>query len=174
MNKKKVILISILFALLVGIGVVTYAMLVQSSVATSSSIAAKWRFKVNGEKSEFNVNLLDHATKLMNGKIAPGSSGSFDIVLDGTGSQVGIDYTISFDDLQNVPTSMIFYSNSNKTNSIRLSSYEIAGTIAYGNNMSRTFTIYWEWPLEGAENDASFAGRDLTFDIIVNAVQDVG
>jgi len=40
--------------------------------------------------------------------------------------------------------------------------------------MTRTFTIYWEWPLNGGEGDASFAGRNLTFDIVVNAVQDVG
>ena len=174
MNKKNIIIISFLLFLLIGIGVVTYAMLVQSSVATSSSIAAKWRFKVNGQKETFNVDLLEHATKLMKGKIAPGSSGYFDIVLDGTGSQVGIDYEISFENLENVPTNMKFYANSSKTNQVRLSSYEITGTIAYANNMTRTFTIYWEWPLNGGEDDASFAGRNLTFDIVVNAVQDVG
>lgn len=173
MDKKKIIIISV-FLLLIAVGVVTYAMLVQSSVATSSSIAAKWRFKVNGQKETFNINLLEHANKLMNGKLAPGSSGAFDIVLDGTGSQVGIDYEISFENLENVPTNMKFYANSSKTNQIRLSSYEITGTIASANNMTRTFTIYWDWPLNGGEDDASFAGKDLTFDIVVNAVQDVG
>lgn len=171
MKKKKLLFVLFLVFALAGIGVVTYAALVQSSVATSSSVVAKWRFKVNGSKETYTINLADNATGLLNGKIGPGSKGSFDIVIDGTGSQVGIDYSVLFENIENLPTNMIFYSDKTLKNVIRLSSYKIGERIAYsGGSMKRTHTIYWNWPADGNDN-TDVAGKTLTFDIVVNAVQ---
>ena len=166
--KKKGLLIGVI-ALVLICGI-TYAAYVQQSVAKGTSIVAKWRFKANGEKSNFNIDLTKSASKLYNGKIGPGSSGSFDIDLDGTGSQVDIDYVISFSNLENVPKNMIFYADANKTKNVNLDSYKINGTITYGANMKKKYTIYWNWPTNGS-GDNSDAGKTMVFDVIVDAVQ---
>ena len=53
MKKKTSIIIFALVALVL-IGGVTYAVFVQSSTAKSTSIVAKWRFKVNKNKESFD------------------------------------------------------------------------------------------------------------------------
>ena len=151
---------------------ITYAAYVQQSVAKGTSIVAKWRFKANGEKSNFNIDLTRSASKLYNGKIGPGSSGSFDIDLDGTGSQVDIDYSVKFANLENIPSNMNFFADSLKKNKINLESYEIKGVMTYGASMQKKYVIYWEWPTNGV-NDTSYAGKTLTFDVLVEAVQKV-
>lgn len=167
MKKKSFIILIIVLFLVCGI---TYAVYVQQSVATSTSIAARWRFEANGSNENFVIDLTDTATKLYNGKIGPGSYGKFDVELDGTGSQVDIDYVISFSKLENVPKNMIFYEDSNRTKNVNLSSYKINGTIAYGPTMKKTYTIYWKWLTDGS-GDNVYAGKTMTFDVLVDAVQ---
>lgn len=165
--KKKIAIIGTSVLLLVcGI---TYAAYIQRSVAESTSVAAKWRFNANGSNSTFSIDLTESATKLYNGKIGPGSSGSFDIELDGTGSQVDIDYNVTFENLENVPTNMIFYTDASKTKNVSLASYKIDGSLNYGFNMKKKYTIYWQWNTNG--NDNNYAGKTMTFDVVVNAVQ---
>lgn len=167
MKKKGLIIGAIALVLICGI---TYAVYVQQSVAKGTSIVAKWRFKANGSKSNFNIDLTKTAEKLYNNKIGPGSYGSFDIELDGTGSQVDIDYVVSFSNLENVPNNMVFYSDSSKTKNVNLESYKIDGTITHGANMKKKYTIYWEWKANG-NGDNSYAGKTLAFDVIVDAIQ---
>ena len=143
MKKKSLLIGVIALVLICGI---TYAAYVQQSVAKGTSIVAKWRFKANGEKSNFNIDL------------------------DGTGSQVDIDYVISFSNLENVPKNMVFYADANRTKNVNLESYKINGTITYGANMKKKYTIYWNWPTNGS-GDNSDAGKTMVFDVIVDAVQ---
>lgn len=167
MIKKGLLISAVALVLTCGI---TYAVYVQESVARGSSIVAKWRFKTNGSKSNFNIDLTKSASKLYNGKIGPGSSGSFDIDLDGTGSQVDIDYVISFSNLENVPKNMVFYADSDMVKNVNLESYKINGTITYGTNMKKKYTVYWNWPISSID-DGSDSGKTMVFDIIVDAVQ---
>ena len=44
----------------------------------------------------YNTNILKNKT------IAPGTNGSFDIVLDATGANVAIDYAVTFDNLDRI------------------------------------------------------------------------
>ena len=53
-------------------------------------------------KNVYNTNILKNKT------IAPGTKGSFDIILDTTGADVAIDYAVTFDNLVNKPTNMKF------------------------------------------------------------------
>ena len=169
MKKKNKIIIFLVVSLFAIVGV-TYAAFIQSSVAKGTSIVAKWRFKANNSKESFTIDLAKNASNLLNGKIGPGSYGSFDIDLDGTGSQVDIDYVVSFDKLKDIPENMKFYADSGKSKAINLSSYEINGIITYGGSMQKKYTIYWEWPIEG-NGDTSYAGKTLSFDVLVDAVQ---
>ena len=63
MKKKTSIIIFALVALVL-IGGVTYAVFVQSSTAKSTSIVAKWRFKVNKNKESFTIDLAKNASNL--------------------------------------------------------------------------------------------------------------
>ena len=78
MKKKKWMIILCLLLLLV-VGGVTYAAFVQTSTATGTSIVARWRFRANKNKESFTIDLTKNAINLLNGKIGPGSSGSFEI-----------------------------------------------------------------------------------------------
>lgn len=169
MKKKRIIVLIIALLLICG---VSYALFVQQSVAKGTSVVAKWRFKANGSNDSFNIDLVKSASNLYNGKIGPGSYGSFDIDLDGTGSQVDIDYIVSFDNLNNVPKNMIFFEDANKTKKISLNSYKIEGTIVYGTSMKKKYTIYWKWNTDET-NDAEYAGKTISFDVVVNAIQKV-
>ncbi len=169
MKKKTSIIIFALVALVL-IGGVTYAVFVQSSTAKSTSIVAKWRFKVNKNKESFTIDLAKNASNLLNGKIGPGSNGTFDIELDGTGSQVDIDYVVTFANLENIPDNLKFYTDESKKVSINLASYKISGVIVYGASMQKNYKIYWEWPINGSD-DTTFAGKTLKFDVLVDAVQ---
>ena len=171
MKKKKWMIILCLLLLLV-VGGVTYAAFVQTSTATGTSIVARWRFRANKNKEAFTIDLTKNAINLLNGKIGPGSSGSFEIELDGTGSQVDIDYSVKFANLENIPSNMNFFADSLKKNKINLESYEIKGVMTYGASMQKKYVIYWEWPTNGV-NDTSYAGKTLTFDVLVEAVQKV-
>lgn len=167
MKKKNIFILVILLFLVCGI---TYAAYIQQSVAHGTSIVAKWRFKANGSKGSFSIDLADSASNLYNGKIGPGSYGSFDVELDGTGSEVDIDYVVSFANLNNVPKNMVFYEDSNMTKNINLDSYKINGTIVYGASMKKKYTIYWKW-LANGNNDTGYAGKTMVFDVLVDAIQ---
>ena len=65
---------------------------------------------------------------------------------------------------------MVFYADANKTKNVNLGSYKINGTITYGANMKKKYTIYWNWPTNGS-GDNSDAGKTMVFDVIVDAVQ---
>lgn len=169
MKKKTGIIVFVLIALVL-VGGITYAAFVQSSTAKSTSIVAKWRFKANKSKESFTIDLAKNASNLLNGKIGPGSNGSFSIELDGTGSQVDIDYSVTFANLENIPDNMKFYTDNSKKVSVNLASYKISGVMTYGANMQKSYVIYWDWPISGS-NDTAYAGKTLQFDVLVDAVQ---
>ena len=58
---------------------------------------ATWNFKVNGKKEEIQtIDLVstNNNQTILDSKLAPGTSGSFDIIIDATDTQVGIKYNI--------------------------------------------------------------------------------
>ena len=112
---------------------------------------AKWSFKVNGEEEQFaDINLADtiafeHVEKTT---IAPGTYGSFDLDIDGRGSEVSLDYYVDMIVAQK-PTNMKFYSDSNYTQAIEIAvgnkMYLEGDLLLSENPMRETRTIYWKW-----------------------------
>ena len=73
---------------------------------------SKWSFKVNGNSKQMKeINLIYQneidEDSITENKIAPGSSGYFDIIIDTTESDVGIDYKITFENEQGKPSNLI-------------------------------------------------------------------
>ena len=102
--------------------------------------------------------------KVADGYIAPGTSGQFQLELDGSGSDVAIDYYITIDTIQK-PVNMKFYADSEYTNELVINEtgmINIDGSIALENvNTPVTETIYWNWPYETGTTQEEIDANDI-------------
>lgn len=125
---------------------------------------ATWNFKINGQKEQIqtinlastynNETILDH-------KIAPGTSGSFHIILDATDSNVGINYNINFLEERNKPNNLKFIYEDTEYNSIKELDNCLSGIIhANDENKSRTLNIQWKWDYETGSNEEEISKND--------------
>ena len=93
------------------IGGQAYAKYISQVRGNGIAEIATWSFKVNGEKEqvqEIRLASTCNNQTLVNNKIAPGTSGSFNIKIDATGSDVGINYNITFAQEENKPQNLKF------------------------------------------------------------------
>lgn len=164
----------------------TFSKYTNKVVGDGETEIAKWSFKVNQQTEEFaTIKLADtyDKTTLLNGKIAPGTSGSFDLIIDATDSEVGVKYDVDFTDETNKPTNMIFKSGNKTVSTIEELESVLTDTInADDANKVRTLTINWEWPYEtGTTNtissndkidtDEGLQALDYSFKVIVTGTQ---
>lgn len=162
----------------------TMARYVTEVTGSATATVAAWSFKANEGTSTFTaIDLGDTSNRtaykdgdIKDGVIAPGTSGKFDIVIDGSGSEVGIDYviTIASADGTTLPDDFKF--------KIDNTDYTLAseknGTIDYAtgaDSMKKTITVNWEWAFEGSNavssNDNTYAGKKWTLDITITGKQ---
>lgn len=165
MKKKAVIIIAILVAIVLSfIGGQTYSKYVTEVRGDGTAQIATWDFKVNGQKEEVQTISLGStydSSTLVNGKIAPGTEGNFQIKVDATGSDVGIDYKIKFSDETTKPANLKFYYQEVEYNSILELGEALSGTInADDENKSKTFDIKWKWNYETGSNPTEVASND--------------
>lgn len=157
---KKTILIAILI-LLIGIiailGGGSFSKYVAQVEGSGVMQVAKWAFSVNGQtKTITNIDLMKtyDAKTLTNKRIAPGTSGSFNIEIDATGSEVGVDYDVAFAESKNAPKNLVFSCGNITSNSLVSLGESISGTInADDEEKTKTITINWEWPYETGRNE---------------------
>ncbi len=165
---------------------ITYSKYTNVVSGDGETQVAKWSFKVNEQTEEFaTIKLADtyDASTLTKGKIAPGTSGSFDINIDATGAEVGVKYVVNFEDETNKPTNLIFKSGNKSASTIEELEEVLTGTInADDTNKTRTLTVEWEWPYETktgngvAQNDEIDTAEGLnsleyTFNVKVTGTQ---
>lgn len=190
MSKKRKILIAIgvlLIVLMSFIGGQAYSKYVARLKGEGIAQVATWRFKVNGQEEQVQkINLQSSYNNgtLVNNKIAPGTNGQFEIVVDGTGSDVGIFYSINFTNEQNKPKNLKFIYNNVQYNSITELTQVLSGVInANEAEKKKTFLIKWEWKYETGNTNEEIASNDkidtndgktisnYTFDVIVSGNQ---
>jgi hypothetical protein len=188
-KKKKIIVAIVIFALIIiaFIGGQSYSKYVSQVKGEGTVDVATWKFKVNEQKEQIQqINLQSTCDKgsIINGKIAPGTSGGFNILVDATGSEVAVDYNINFLNEKDKPTNMKFIYDNKIYNTITELENVLSGTInANEENKQRNFYIQWEWKYETGNtpeeikiNDA-LDTKDIenisryTFDIIVSGTQ---
>ncbi len=190
MSKKKTallvicLLLAIILSFMIG---KTFSKYISEVKGTGTAEIANWVFKVNGKEDVIqNVNLLstyDNET-LINNKVAPGTSGSFNIIVDATGSDVGIDYAIQFLNESEKPQNLIFTYDDKQYTTIQDLEEDLSGTInANDENKARTITINWEWQYQTGEDENEINQNDIidtnnakqlenyTFDIYVTGTQ---
>jgi len=147
---------------------------------------AQWNFKVNNATEEFaTIKLADtyDESTLINGKIAPGTSGSFDLVIDATDAEVGVKYVVDFKDETNKPTNLKFSYEGQELDEIEDFEQFFTDTIdADDQDKVRTLTINWEWLYEtGSTNEIAandeidtedgLNALDYSFDVVVTGTQ---
>lgn len=151
---------------------------------TGNAEIARWSFKANNEtKTIANIKLSNtyNQNKLANNKIAPGTSGSFDIVLDATGADVAIDYAITFENCENKPTNLKFSYNGTTSSTLEGLENVLKGRIGLNDSRTKTLTVNWNWEYQtgnGAteiakndEIDTKDAGKNFSFDVIITGTQ---
>ena len=190
MKKKKMVLlvICILLALILSFfSGKAFSKYLSEIKGTGTAEIANWVFKVNGKEDVVqNVNLLStyNNETLINNKVAPGTSGTFNIVVDATGSEVGIEYVVQFLNESEKPQNLIFIYQDEAYTTIQELEKDLSGTInANDENKIRTITINWEWQYETGENENEINQNDqidtnnakqlenYTFDINVKGIQ---
>ena len=164
-NKKVLIIALVLLAITLSfIGGRTFSKYIAEVNGSGTADIANWVFKVNGqEDSVQNVNLLStyNDETLVNNKVAPGTSGSFNIVIDATGSEVGVDYNVTFLNESEKPQNLVFMYDDTKYSTIQDLEQDLSGTInANEENKTRTITIDWEWQYETGNNENEIAQND--------------
>jgi len=176
-----------LAAIVAGVFITTtFSKYTNKVVGNGETSIAKWSFKVNEQTEQFaTIKLAETYDKntLTNGKIAPGTKGSFDLVIDSSTSEVGVDYMVDFENETNKPTNLIYRVNNNTVDNIEELEQYLTGTInANDTDKTRTLTIEWEWPYGDAttgvkteedkiDTDEGLKALDYSFDVKVTGVQ---
>ena len=189
-SKKRIILLIILLILLVFtflLGGGSYSKYITQVEGKGVIEVAKWAFLVNGETASItNINLAKtHKPEtLAQNTIAPGTKGSFDIKIDTTGSEVGINYDVKFQNEKSKPQNLIFTYNGQVATNIKELEQHLIGTIeADSNEKVKIMTIEWNWPYETGNTSNEKLVQDIedtndgklleqySFDIIVTGTQ---
>jgi len=188
-KRKKVIIVSsiLIIMLLAFIGGQAYAKYISQVRGNGIAEIATWSFKVNGQKEQVQeIKLVStyNSETLVNNKIAPGTSGSFNIIVDATGSEVGIKYNIKFAEESNKPQNLKFVYGGKEYDSIKQLGDELSGTIAANEeDKTRTINVQWKWNYETGSSAEQINANDIidtndaisianyTFQVIVTGTQ---
>ena len=166
MKKDKKSLWLIVLLLLVGLtgGYVasTYAKYTSSVDKEGTATVAKWAFADDNSDSELKIDFTDtyDATTLVNDRIAPGTSGSFDIQVVNETSETGVDFTLKIKSIDNVPTNLKFYADSSFSEPMTLTAGTITGQLAAGDATGVEVPLYWKWEYETLDSNNSSATGD--------------
>ncbi len=187
-NKKIVLLaIAIIAILLSFAGGQVYAKYMSKVTGKGTADIASWSFKVNENEEKMQTislkSTINNST-LVSSKIAPGTEGNFQIKLDATGSEVGVNYVIKFENESQKPTNLKFVYDGKTYNSLTDLQQDLIGTInANEENKIKTLSVDWYWKYETGSTEQEIKSNDLidtqnakqmnnyTFDVIVSGTQ---
>ena len=158
---------------------ITYARYSSNSQAVSTITVAKWAFETDNAISTVNVSLSDtyDPTTLVNGRIAPGTKGSFAVVLKNPTSETSVDFTISLGSIANIPSNLKFYKDSACTNEIAVGTGSITGQLAKQDSTELPVTIYWKWNYytssagDTLDTSDGETAANLTIPVIIRGLQ---
>ena len=147
-KKKSLVLISLLMLVGLTSGYVasTYAKYTATlDNASGETTVAKWDFKKGTNYGKFEISLpaTVDATTLVDDRIAPGTSGTFTIDLDNSGSEVGVEYEITFATASGIPSNLVFKSG---TDTFTVTGSKVVGKIPAG--QTKSVELNWEWLYE--------------------------
>ena len=135
-NKKAFLILCIaLFIFSVVFTMKTYSYFSTRVTGTGHVTFATWSFKANSEPISFTTDL---------GDLYPGIDKSFQLRLSAVGSEVPVNYTITFNYPNNIPANLKFYKDASKQQQINLNGGTVSGVLQAGTET--VITIYYDWP----------------------------
>ena len=160
---KKIIIVLLFIIGIAGllVGSIAYYRIVVSGSIEGSTGNAVFALRDTEAGESWNNKVISL------GQINPGDSGSFDVVMDASGSTVDMYATLSID-RTNLPTNLKFYTTSDHKSELHkyYSFLEKSGT------NKETLTIYWYWnPYIDDVEDSKFINMSFSASINVSAVQ---
>ena len=167
-KKKALIVLAILAVILLAfLGGQAYAKYVSQVKGQGIAEVATWDFKVNGQSEQVEeiklASTYDNQT-LVDNKIAPGTSGSFNIIVDASGSEVGINYNIDFTEEENKPQNLKFIYEDREYNSIEDLENNLSGVInADDEEKTKTLNIQWKWDYETGKTEEEISQNDIVY-----------
>ena len=162
LNKK--VFISLIFvigliSLLMG-SFAYYRIVVNGSITGNTGKAVfVLRDTVDGESwNNKNISL---------GSINPGDSGSFDVVMDASGSTVDMYATLNIE-RNNLPSNLKFYTTADHKSEL----HKYYSFLEKNGTNKEKLTVYWYWnPYVDDSEDSNYMNRNISTTINVNAVQ---
>lgn len=167
MNKQKritkIVIAAILLLMVILFGY-TFSKYTKSYTIPTSSTVAKWSFagevfNSKNSSTETTISLADTVSDptIKENRIAPGTNGDFTIVIDATGSEVDLDYTVELLEETDKPQNLKFSYNGNIYNSLSelIELEEIfSGKISHSDQeMKKEILVEWEWPYESYDEN---------------------
>ena len=183
MMNRKILYLLCAIGLFVTIYEITksYGLFESNNNLIVESNVGKWNIIVNGTNINTSdsfvvnsINIVD-SDDVQNGKMAPGSRGYFDIVIDKTDTSTSIRYDVTYD-FSNLSDSFSVDSISeiNGGNLIRTGEYTYTGIIKLKDNKSNTIRTYLKWENNEDNNDTdSEIGTTINNNIVIPIVVDV-
>lgn len=193
--KKKTLIVITVIVLLCVLGILAgsvFAKYISVLQANGEAQIAKWSFesdfKNNGQSvtnSQIHLQNTYNKESLVNGKIAPGTSGDFSIEIDATGSEVALEYMVKFKEKEGKevkPTNLKFSLDEGNTyvSSLKDLETQMQGIInADEENKVKEYHILWQWAYETDpvdQNDQldtqdAVNIQDYAFDISITGFQ---
>lgn len=145
-------IITLIFAIAAGY---TFSKYFYSIPGSASATVAAWSFKANaGDETK---KLTEIILKPTGGtKIAPGTTGEFQIKVDAIGSDVDVNYSVNISQ-EHLPANMRFKikGETQEYNSMAaLAEAKVHGTLD-STNQTKTYTVVWNWPYENTSTNTN-------------------
>ena len=191
-----IVLLLIITMVASSIGLYAWSKYTSSESGEATAQVAKWHFELKGnsrqetDEIDFAITEYNH---VVNDRIAPGTSGQIDMVVDTTGTEVSLVYDIEIT-LSNCPENLLFYTDSEYQNELpkvnedgqdKLYIKEYvpinkANAETVGNGKHNE-TIYWRWPYKTGiyskliekndKQDTEDSGKTMSMKIIAMGTQ---
>lgn len=182
--KYKIWILIVGLLLLTGLTILnTYALFETNATSTDSLEIGKWKIYINGNDLDLSqtITLNDfeyvNGTHTEDGYFAPGSSATFDVVIDTSESDVSVEYQLDIDDSQIEEYPNINFEIKNMNTNEVITSNTINGVIGL-NDTNREITlrisIDWENDSQYDESDSTLIGEELQFLIAAHFTQYTG
>ena len=177
-NKGLIFIVVLLLTITIiasSIGLWAWAKYTSAQNGNATAQIAKWNFDLKLKEGKQNAvetsGPIDLASTqfnhVANDRIAPGTSGTFYVIVDTTGTEVDVLYNVNIT-LENCPRNIKFYRGTNNSGeelslggvnstsrSFSFSRYLQAKGPSGNENRKYEEQIYWEWPYSGSVNESA-------------------
>ena len=164
MKFSKKIIIVLLFVIGIAgllVGSIAYYRIVVNGSITGSTGNAVFVLRDTEAGESWNNKVISL------GQINPGDNGSFDVVMDASGSTVDMYATLNIE-INNLPSNLKFYTTSDHKSELN----KYYSFLEKNKTNKETLTVYWYWnPYLDDSEDSNYMNRNISATINVNAVQ---